>query len=481
MRDTNHRRKNKYRRKEDRVYRRTMIILGTAPFAIVIIAYIIGVIMFSGKFLPNTYINGDNVAGLTANDVNEALTSSSSQGGISLVKQDDTEEEILFKDIDYVKKYTSDIGQIQKTQSPFLWFTAYFQSQDNEVEIVPVYDKEKLKNQVDNLKCISSDDIQDPVDAKIEKKDTGFTVVKEVDGNRIDKEKLLNTIQASIDNDDFTINLESNNCYLKAKIKSTDKSITDRMSNLSKYNNLSIKLDLVDAEEVIDFKVFKDWISEKDNKVVFNEKKIASYVEGLAKKYNTYQSKRNFKTTKSGTIKVGGSDYDLYGFLLDEDETKSDILDLLQKGKSQKLKASWEYTALCRGAKNGDIGNTYIEVDLTTQHLWYYKDGKKKYETDFVSGMDWDPDRRTPTGVFRVYDKARNATLVGENYETPVDYWMPFTYTGCGLHDAPWQPYFGGDLYKTNGSHGCLNLSYDSAQEMYDLIDYNTPVIIYNS
>ena len=44
----------------------------------------------------------------------------------------------------------------------------------------------------------------------------------------------------------------------------------------------------------------------------------------------------------------------------------------------------YEQTALYRGAD--DIGNTYIEIDYTKQHMWYYKDGALQMESDFISG-----------------------------------------------------------------------------------------------
>ena len=97
-----------------------------------------------------------------------------------------------------------------------------------------------------------------------------------------------------------------------------------------------------------------------------------------------------------------------------------------------------------------------MEVNLTAQHLFFYKDGKLLVESDFVSGnaaRGWS----TPSGAYPLTYKERNATLNGEGYSTPVSYWMPFN-GGIGLHDASWRSSFGGTIYKTNGSHGCINL-----------------------
>ena len=33
-----------------------------------------------------------------------------------------------------------------------------------------------------------------------------------------------------------------------------------------------------------------------------------------------------------------------------------------------------------------DLGDTYIEVDLSEQHMYYYQNGSDIFESDFVSG-----------------------------------------------------------------------------------------------
>ena len=129
--------------------------------------------------------------------------------------------------------------------------------------------------------------------------------------------------------------------------------------------------------------------------------------------------------------------------------------------------------------ENGDMGDTYVEVDLTKQHLWMYKEGKLIVESDFVSGT-MTPARVTPPGIFRLYYKKSPAVLrstkPGDSYETPVSFWMPFN-GGIGFHDATWQAYFGGDRYTYAGSHGCINMPLDAAATLYSIIDTNVPIV----
>ena len=112
-----------------------------------------------------------------------------------------------------------------------------------------------------------------------------------------------------------------------------------------------------------------------------------------------------------------------------------------------------------------DIGDTYVEIDLSKQHVWFYKDGSLVTEGDVVTG-NLSKKTDTPPGVYFLNYKEKNATLKGEDYSTPVDFWMPFN-GGIGLHDAKWRNKFGGDIYKTSGSHGCVNCPPELAKTFF--------------
>ena len=122
--------------------------------------------------------------------------------------------------------------------------------------------------------------------------------------------------------------------------------------------------------------------------------------------------------------------------------------------------------------------NTYIDVDLENQHVTYILDGNVAFETDCVSG-DVSKNRETPTGVYAIYAHVPGQYLEGPTWKNWVDYWMPFSPGGCGLHDATWRKKFGGQIYKTNGSHGCVNLSHDAAKELFNMVDIGTVVNVH--
>ena len=137
-----------------------------------------------------------------------------------------------------------------------------------------------------------------------------------------------------------------------------------------------------------------------------------------------------------------------------------------------------------RGASHegNDYGSTYAEVDLTNQMVYFVQNGQVVLSSACVTGNP-NNGNGTPQGVYSLAYKELDSVLRGEKrpdgsyeYESPVKYWMPFN-GGIGFHDATWQSSFGGSRYLTNGSHGCINLPYDVAGQLYNLISAGTPVV----
>ena len=121
-------------------------------------------------------------------------------------------------------------------------------------------------------------------------------------------------------------------------------------------------------------------------------------------------------------------------------------------------------------------GSTYVEVNISAQRMWLYKNGKCIVDTPVVTGTRYSMD--TPKGYFDIYSRARNTVLTGPGYASPVDYWMAFS-GGCGIHDASWRSSFGGNIYTYNGSHGCINTPYNAVRTIYNNTTFGTPVIVY--
>ncbi len=153
----------------------------------------------------------------------------------------------------------------------------------------------------------------------------------------------------------------------------------------------------------------------------------------------------------------------------------SKLIEAIKSGKSQTIEPEYTYKGYVRDTN--DIGNTYVEVSLSAQHMWFYKNGQLLVDTDVVTG-NHNLGHDTKTGIYAIMYKERNATLVGEDYSSPVKYWMPF-YANVGIHDASWRTTFGGSEYLNNGSHGCVNTPEANAEKIFNNIEKGVPVVVY--
>ena len=151
------------------------------------------------------------------------------------------------------------------------------------------------------------------------------------------------------------------------------------------------------------------------------------------------------------------------------------MMEDIKSGKSVEREPVYSQTANSHG--ENDYGNSYVEINLTSQHLFVYKNGSLVVDSDFVSG-NLSKGHGSPTGAFSVTYTTTDAVLRGEDYATPVKYWMPFA-GDVGMHDASWRKSFGGNIYKTNGSHGCINLPTSVAKTIYNTIEKGWPVLVY--
>ena len=257
---------------------------------------------------------------------------------------------------------------------------------------------------------------------------------------------------------------------------------------MNKYLKTSITYELPNNQtEVLNHEKLLTWlVKNEDGTYSYNDeiwnKRMRSFVYTLASKANTAGKSRTFNATGLGTRSVSGGNY---GYRMNQSEEIAKIKEELGAGKA--VKRAPVYSAKEVSTENNGLGGNYIEVDLSRQHLWVYKNGQCVLQSDCVSGK-MTSDRYTPAGTYYVYSKERNRVLRGTKdpvtgkypYESPVSYWMPFN-RGIGFHDANWRNKFGGNLYVNGGSHGCVNLPVGFAGTMYNTITTGMPVVVYYS
>ena len=121
----------------------------------------------------------------------------------------------------------------------------------------------------------------------------------------------------------------------------------------------------------------------------------------------------------------------------------------------------------------------FVLVDISEQRAIFYKNGIRVLSDNCVTGnkrAGYD----TTVGIHQIIFKDLNRTLHGSYGEAFVKYWMRFTNSGQGLHDAGWRRNFGSGIYISNGSHGCVNLPRETAATIYNNSYVGMHVIVEN-
>ena len=339
------------------------------------------------------------------------------------------------------------------------------------------YDEEQLKSIVNSWEMCRPDNMTAPQDAYISdysEKINGYEIIPEVEGTKFDIQMLLELIDTAILSQENILDLEAAGCYEEPAVRQDAAELTEPVETANKWLASQITYDWNDTEIIVDAELLKDWITMEKDGPVLDETAVAAFVKAQAKEYDTYGKTRSFTTVLGVTLNLRSG---YYGWLTDQEAETAELIEAIYQGKT--VSKEPVYASAARQKGMSDIGNSYVEVDLTHQHLYLYEEGTIILETDFVSGnMTSDPGCVTPEGVFGISYKTTNAVLRCANYETPVSYWMPF-YGNYGLHDATWRSEFGGQIYITNGSHGCVNLPLSSAAAIYEHVSAGFPVICY--
>ena len=454
--------------------KKLFIVLGSVVGAVLLI-YVGFSIFFMSHFYFNTTLNGKNVSGYSADKVFDNWEDEIGNYSLRIVESDGTESELKGSDIDMVLQWDDTIARMISKQNGFAWPAKLFNPDQNTSEAIVTFDEDKLDSALDGFPFMDKSKQIDPVDATVsdyDKKD-GYTLVESVPGTAIDKPVLKGNIEKALYGLADTYQITEGNGYLAPKIANDDEKLLAAIDTMNKYAGSEIDYEIGSEKETLDINTFADWLSVNDNeKAEIDEEKVADYVAELGTKYNTYGKSKQLATSYGTTITMSNCHY---GWKIDAETEAAAIIDDIKGGEKVTRDLNYKYTAASH--TGNDYGNSYVEINLTAQHLYLYKNGSLVIDSDFVSGNP-SKGNATHTGVFGVTYTERDATLKGQNYATPVSFWMPFN-GNEGMHDATWRSSFGGSIYKRNGSHGCVNLPYSVAQTIFENVSAGFPVFVY--
>ena len=469
---------------------RKKIAVGCGAAACVLAVVYIGIAQtYKTKFIEGTSINGIDAGKKTVSEVEDEIEKTVENYSLKLSFRDNRTETIDGDAFDY--QYVSD-GGVQKLldeQNIYTWIGgALFGSEKSyTVDEDTQFNEQKLVEGLSNLPEMKSENQVAPTDAYLLLDETTkrYNIVPETEGNVLNVEAVQAYAKSAVSGSVETVDLaQAADTYAAPAIRANDEGLNSQQAALNAFLSTSITYTLPEGTQVLDANVLDGWISVDDNGYRYvDEEHIAEcvdqYVADLASAVDVEKETSTFASTNRGMVEVDNTEYVIK---INQDAEKEKLLEEVLGNTVTQREPVYSRKD---ETQDPTFGGTYVEIDIDNQTVYYYEDGQCLVETPCVTGTGSVPRRSTPTGVFHIYDKQRSRTLYGDiqpdgsyGYASFVNYWMRFC-GGCGLHDATWRDSFGGDIYWDSGSHGCVNLPYEAAAQMYEIVEEGTPCIVF--
>lgn len=439
---------------------------------------------YRNSFSLNTWINGVYCTGKTIDQVNTELLRRAEAPIITVTDREGAVRTVDLSAADYTMDFTRPLTRCLQEQNPYLWIENILFSGNQTLLPDFTVDEEKLQGLWNELDFVKEQKNRQE-GLSIAFGEEGYTLINGLE-NRLNQEKAYEALRQAVADGVTELSLEEKGCYYTVERTKEQEELFRLWEKIEAFQKCGIIYDMGDERIALAGRIAGSFLEtdnelpllDKDGELMVSEENIKAFIKELAAEYDTYGAERTFESTRGDTVTVKGG---TYGTRLNQKAEVKYLLEaFLERSGAQRTKEEihipvYERKALHRG-KN-DIGSTYIEVDMTEQKMYYYEEGELLLETEVVTGRTgrgWG----TPEGVNYVYNKQKNRILRGEGYASPVKFWMPVN-GGIGIHDANWRDEFGGEIYKRNGSHGCINTPKEVMPQLYEMVEIGTPVILF--
>lgn len=439
-------------------------------------------IYYHNAFAYGTWINGVYCTGRSIEEVNRELVRDFSYGGLTVYDKDGNSYTISAEEIGYQFDFAKALEIYQKQSNSWMWIDSLFHGDSTQLTPVVSYDRAALQRIVQKIPFLAAEREKSDAEHRVEiiKTKEGYQLVNE----RLDvlrTEAAENSITAAIEESCTELDLKENGCYADLELTAQMQDTLQMWEKVEQFQQSGIVYQMGDEQIPVDASVVCDWIelqedgsfaTDDNGDIKLREGAVEEFVDALADEYDTVGASRQFHATRGETVTVEGG---TYGNKIDRDAEVEYLSAAFLSGRKEIHEPVYVQKAWTQG--KDDIGDTYVEVDMGEQMMYYYVDGVQQVKTPIVTG---NTSRRmgTPSGVNYVYLKQKNRVLRGPGYASPVDFWMPVK-GNIGIHDASWRGKYGGTIYKTNGSHGCINTPRDAMVQLYETVEVGTPVVMF--
>ena len=438
-------------------------------------------VYYHNAFEYGTWINGVYCTGKSIEEVNEELVKDFTYEGVTVRDKEGNSYTISAQDIAYRFDFEKALEIYLQRQNSWMWVESLIHGEDTKLTPVVSYDKKLLEASMDTIPFLAEkQEKTDNLNVAIIKTNQGYELLNERT-SVLNVEEARNIVVAAIEESRNEVSLEDEGCYHDLELTAQMKETLALWDKLDDFQQCGIVYQMGEEQVPIDASIVCDWIEtdaagsfllDENGELQLREGAVEDYISRLAEEYDTVGKARTFRATRGEDVIVEGG---IYGNQMDQQAEITYLTDAFLAKKKEVHEPAYKQKAWVQGKE--DIGTTYIEIDMKEQKMYYYVQGNLQIETPVVTG-NTSRKMGTPTGVNYVYLKQKNRILRGPNYASHVDFWMPVK-GNIGIHDAAWRSNYGGTIYQTNGSHGCINTPRAAMEQLYDMVEVGTPVVMF--
>ncbi|MCD8150379.1 MAG: L,D-transpeptidase/peptidoglycan binding protein [Clostridiales bacterium] len=367
-------------------------------------------VFYRNHYLPNTVINGIDCSSKTTGELEELIIAEVNSYELKLTERGGDSEIIFGTDIGLQVVFDGTLDAILEEQQSFAWPAALFHDSNYNPGSTASYDDELLKGALASLNCMDTDQMTVTADAQIVFSEEGvYEIQPEVYGTYMELDTLAAAVDAALCSLAETVDLEESECYENPVYTENSEELTTACDEMNSLLSVNITYDMLDIGTIeISKEEMSGWITlGEDFSVSVNEEAVAAFVADFAGRYDTQYTDHTLQTTWGSAVTISNGSY---GWKLDQEAETAALLEELAAGDDVVREPNYSHTAASHG--ENDYGDTYVEINLTAQHLYFYKDGVLIAESDFVSG-NVAKGMSTPAGIYPVTYTQRNATLRG--------------------------------------------------------------------
>lgn len=428
-------------------------------------------------FPDNTKVNGVDCSGLNYTEAERKLTGQWNEKYI-VVTGSLNETLGEYTDFGCTYKISEKLEGVKKSYIIFAALNHYLKTPLSVKVPMLIEDySPEFKERVTASEFLNNPNATDSQNAYVDLSDPEFAIVPERLGTSVNSDKFFNDVLHHIESGKLNFMYDDKAYRIAPEVTADDPQLKEYQEFCKKYLIQKITYEMGEETFTITPEalgtLFKDDMSGKAD-----EKAVKDYVKQMADNYDNVGAKRSFKTLAGKDISIKGG---TYGWTIDKDKEAAQLISDINSHKDVSRKPVYSFESY--GTYTRTMGNTYVDIDFTKQQVKFFENGEEKFSCSVVTGSRIRGDS-TPEGTYYILNRLRNVIMRGDNddgtrYEEPASYWMGVTWNGIGMHDSSWRTKFGGDIWKTNGSHGCINMPKKEIPKLFNMVEEDMPVVMH--